>query len=126
MIEINIKILQNNLNKFIFEYLNTARKNIFPFSKCSEKMVFPESLDWNVIFLELSRKMIFLFLKILIIFFRRKRKITFLKEIHGIMTFSESVLKRWLFHKNCTARWSFLHYHQKFSIFFSQKYDLIL
>ena len=30
---------------------NTARKTKFSFSKCSEKMVFPKQLHWNMIFL---------------------------------------------------------------------------
>ena len=39
----------------------TVQKTIFSFSKCSEKMVFPKKLPWNMIFLVLSRKMIFLY-----------------------------------------------------------------
>ena len=38
-----------------------ARKTIFSFSKCFEKMVFRKRLHWNVTFLVLSGKMIFIF-----------------------------------------------------------------
>ena len=37
-------------------------------------MVFPKKSRWNMIFLELSGKMIFLFPENMILFFRRKRK----------------------------------------------------
>ena len=53
---------------------NTARKTIFSFFKCSEKMVFPRKLHWNMIFLVVSEKMIFLFFKNLILFLRQKVK----------------------------------------------------
>ena len=52
----------------------TLRKTIFFFSKCSEEMVFPKKLHWNMIYLVLSGKMIFLFPKNMILFFRRKMK----------------------------------------------------
>ena len=51
-----------------------ARKNIFSFSKCSEKMAFPKKLHWNMIFLVLSRKTIFLFPKNMTLFVRQKMK----------------------------------------------------
>ena len=45
------------------------------FLKCSEKMVFPKKLHWNMIFLVvLFGKMIFLFPENMILFFRRKMK----------------------------------------------------
>ena len=40
---------------------NTARKIKFSFCNCSEKIVFPKKSHWNMIFLVLSGKMIFLF-----------------------------------------------------------------
>ena len=39
----------------------TARKTVFSFSRRLEKMVFPKKSCWNMIFLVLSVKMIFLF-----------------------------------------------------------------
>ena len=57
-----------------FIYSNTARKTIFSFSKCFKKMVFPKKSHWNMIFLVLSGKMIFIFPENMVLFFRRKRK----------------------------------------------------
>ena len=55
------------------KYGFTARKAMF-FSKYSEKMFFPKKSRWNMIFLVLSGKMIFLFPENIILFFRRKMK----------------------------------------------------
>ena len=52
----------------------TARKTIFSFSKCSKKMIFPKKSHWDMIFLVASGKMIFLFPKNMILFFKRKMK----------------------------------------------------
>ena len=52
----------------------TLRKTIFSFSKYFEKMVFPKKLHWNMIFLVLSGRMIFLFPKNLTSLVRQKRK----------------------------------------------------
>ena len=52
----------------------TARKTIFSFSRRPEKMVFPKKLRWNMIFLVLSGKMIFLFPENMILHLRRKMK----------------------------------------------------
>ena len=52
----------------------TARKTIFSFSKWFEKMVFRKKSHWNMIFLVLSGKTIFLFPESMILFFRQKRK----------------------------------------------------
>ena len=52
----------------------TARKTIFYFSRHPEKMVFPKTSRWNMIFLVLSGKMIFLFPKNIILHLRQKMK----------------------------------------------------
>ena len=52
----------------------TARKTIFSFSTCSEKMVFSKKLHWNMIFFVLSGKMIFLFPENMVLLFRREMK----------------------------------------------------
>ena len=86
-------------------------KNIFYFSKCSEKMVFPKQPHWNMIFLVLSGKMIFHFPENMILFFIRKSKDDpSSKKIHGNKIFSSNVLKRWYFQekKNLTGIWYFL------------------
>ena len=50
------------------------KKPYFIFFKCSEKMVFPKKLRWNMIFLVLLGKIIFLFGENIILFFREKMK----------------------------------------------------
>ena len=86
---------------------HTAQKSIFSFSKCFEKMVFPKKSHWNMIFLVLSGKRIFLFPKNMILFFRHKRKDDLSQKIPGNM-FSSNVRKRLSFQKNRTWTWSFL------------------
>ena len=51
-----------------------ARKTIFSFCRRPEKMVFPKKLCWNMIFLVLSGKMIFVFPENMILPLRRKIK----------------------------------------------------
>ena len=58
-----------NKNKFYH-----CTKTIFSFSKCFEKVVFPKKPHWNLIFIILSGKMIFLFPENLILFFRCQQK----------------------------------------------------
>ena len=60
-------------NPFIFFSIQCT-KNRVSFSRCFGKMVFPKKSRWNMIFLELTGKMIFLFSENMILFFRRKRK----------------------------------------------------
>ena len=45
--------------EYVVQWLGTAQKNIFSYSKCSEKIVFPKTLHWNMIFLVLSGKLVF-------------------------------------------------------------------
>ena len=70
---------------------NTWKYDIF--FKCSEKMVFPKKSHWNMIFLVLSGKMIFLFPENMILFFRQKMKDDLSQEIHGNMIFSVYMCK---------------------------------
>ena len=56
------------------EITDTTRKTIFSFSRRPEKMVFPKKSRWNMIFLVLSGKMIFLFPENMILHLRRKMK----------------------------------------------------
>ena len=65
---------------------NTWKYDIF--FKCSEKMVFPKTLHWNMIFLALSRKMLFFSPKTWYFFFGRKMKDDLSQERHGNMIFS--------------------------------------
>ena len=83
---------------------NTARKTILSFSRRPEKIVFPKKLRWNLIFLVLLEKVIFLFRENMILPRDGKWKMIFLKKknnnkIHGNMIFTSNVLKRWSFQK---------------------------
>ena len=79
----------------------TARKAIFCFFKCSEKIVFPKKLHWNMDFFVLSGKIVFLFPENMILFFGRKMKDGLSQKIHGNMIFSvHSVNMVFLFRAN--------------------------
>ena len=66
------EILIKNRTSFICPY--TARKTIFCFSRHPEEMVFTKKLRWNMIFLVLSEKMIFLFPENMILHVKREMK----------------------------------------------------
>ena len=68
---------------------NTWKYDIF--FKCSEKMVFPKKSHWNMIFLVLSGKMIFLFPENMILFFGRKMKDDFSQK----NTWEYDFFKKW-------------------------------
>ena len=87
-------------------YDNHCTRNQFS-PKCSEKMVFSKKLQWNMTFLALSGKMIFLFSpKYDLILQTENERRSFSKKIHGNMIFSASVLKRWSFQETHTGIWS--------------------
>ena len=82
------------------------------FFKCSEKLVFPKNLHQNLVFLVLSRKMVF-FPENMILFFRRKIKDNISQKINRNMIFTlYSVNMVFLFPTNiilffCQGRKSF-------------------
>ena len=78
-------------------YPFTARKTIFSFSGRPEKMVFPKKLRWNMIFLVLLGKMIFIFPENMILHVRWKMKDDLSFKIHGNIIFSSGLPKRWSF-----------------------------
>ena len=80
-----------NLNYLMVQII--ARKFIFIFSKCFKKMVFPIKLLWNLIFLAISGKIIFLFPENMIFFFGRKRKDDLSQNMHANMIFSVHMYK---------------------------------
>ena len=98
-----------------------ARKTIFSFCRRPEKMVFPKKLCWNMIFLLLLGKMIFLFLENVILPLRRKMKDDLSQKIHGSI-FSSNVLKGWSFQKRLRWDMIFLVLSGKI-VFFSRKHD---
>ena len=101
----------------------TARKTIFSFPKCSEKIVFLKKSHWNIIFLVSSRKMVFLFPESMMLFFRRKIKDDLSQKLHVSMTFSSNVLKRWSFQK-IALEYDLSCIIRKDGICLSRKYDI--
>ena len=93
-----------------------ARKTIFPFSRCPEKVVFPKKLCWNMIFLAFLGKMIFLFPENMILYLRRKMKDDFSQKIHGNI-FSSNFLKRWSSQKWRRQHMIFLFYLERWYFF---------
>ena len=85
---------------------NTARKTIFSFSRRPEKMVFPKKSRWNMIFLVLLGKIMFLFLENMILILGGKWKMIFFKKVQGDMIFSSGLSKRRSFQKR--PRWDMI------------------
>ena len=101
----------------------TARETIFSFSGRPEKMVFPKKLRWNMIFLVLLGKMIFLFPANMTLHVRQKMKDDLSVKIHGNTVFSSNFLKIWSFQKVPRRQMIFLVLSGKM-VFFSRKHDL--
>ena len=87
------------------------------------KMVFSKKLRCNMIFLILSGKMIFIFPENMILPLGRKMKDDLSQKMHGNMTFSSNVLKRWSFQKGLGWDIIFLALSGKM-VLFSQKHDI--
>ena len=106
----------------------TARKNyctIFSFFKRPEKMAFPKKSCWNLIFLVLSGKIIFLFPENMILPKTENKRWSFSKKkkkIHGNI-FTSNVLKRWSFQKGSRRGMIFLALSRKV-VFFSWKHGI--
>ena len=73
-------VLVKNLFWSLIRTSNIARKTKFYFSRRPEKMVFPKKSWWNMIFLVLSGKMIFLFSENMILPLDGKWKMIFVKK----------------------------------------------
>ena len=85
-------------------------------------MVFSKKLRWNMIFMVLLGKMIFLFPENMILLLGKKMKDDLSqKKIHKNMIFYSNVLKRWSFQRDRAGTWSFLCYLER-GYFFSRKY----
>ena len=101
----------------------TARKTLFSLSKCSEKMVFPKKLHWNMIFLVSSAKMVFLFSKNMTLFFRRKMKDDLSQKYLEIWYILQIFWKDGL-SKNIALKYDPSSIIRKDGISFSRKYDM--
>ena len=123
MVKSNVTVLHSYDYRivFFFEELirfqkcaTTARKTIFSFSRRPEKMVFPKKSRWNMIFLVLSGKMIFLFLENMILHLKRKTKDDLSqKKYTEIRYFLQTFWKDGLFKKGHAGTWSFLSYLER-------------
>ena len=108
--------------KKAFLNIITARKTIISFFRRPEKMFFPKKSRWNIIFLVLSGKIIFIFPKNMILHLRRKMKNDLSqKKYTEIWYFLQTFWKDGLSKKDQASTWSFLYY---LALFFSQ--NLIL
>ena len=83
----------------------------------------PEKLHWNMIFLVLSGKIIFLFPKNIILHLRRKMKDDLSQKKYTEIYFLQTFWKDGLFKKGHTGTWSFLYYLERW-FFFSRKHDI--
>ena len=99
-------------------YIETVQSK-HSFFKYFEKMVFPKQSQWNMIFLVLSGKIIFVFPENMIFSFRHKRKI--IRKIPGNMIFHSNVLKRWFFQKNSCLNMIFFVIPGKMVFLFFEK-----
>ena len=107
--------------RYNLEYLvhnNTARKTIFSFSRRPEKMVFPKKSRWNMIFLVLSRKIMFLFPENMILHLRRKMKDDLSQKNTWKYDFFFKLSEKMVFSKRGRAgTWSPLYYLERWYFF---------
>ena len=95
----------------------TARKTIFSFSRRPEKMVFPKKSCWNMIFLTLLGKIMFLFLIYLTPYTENERWWSFSKKYMEIWHFLQTFWNDGLFKKGRAGTWSFLYYLERWYFF---------
>ena len=115
-----INLFQSLINISIFT--DTARKTMFSFSKCFEKKVFPKKFRWNMIFLALSGKMMFLFLENMILFFRHKRKDDLSQKTTCKYDIFLKCSEKMVFPKNSRLNTIFFVISGKMVFLFSRKY----
>ena len=108
---------------FTFIHCHHCTENHIFFFQTSWKDRLLKKYLWNIIFLVLSGKLIFIFPELWSYTLGGKWKMIFLKKIHGNMTFSSSFLKRWYFEKEPREDMIFLVLSGKI-IFFPQKHDI--
>ena len=109
-------------NKTRLCWMNAAQKTIFSFSKCFQKMVFAKKLYWNMIFLVLSGKKIFLFPENMILFFRHKRKDDLSQKNTWKYDIFFKCSEKMVFPKNSRLNMIFFVISGKMVFLFSRKY----
>ena len=110
------------LKYFLSACIDDCKENHISFSRRPERMVFRKKLDWNMIFLVLFGKIMFIFLENMILTFDRKWKVIFFKKIQRNIIFSSSLPKRRSFQKGLRQDMIFLVLSGKM-VFFSGKHD---
>ena len=89
-----------------------------PFPDVLKRWVFQNKSRWNMIFVVLSRKMIFLFPKNMILHVRRKMKDDLSqKKYTEIWYFLQTFWKDGLFKKGRAGTWCFLYYLERWYFF---------
>ena len=110
------------LKYFLSACIDHCTENHISFSRRPEGMVFRKKLHWNMIFLVLFGKIMFIFLENMILTFDRKWKVIFFKKIQRNIIFSSSLPKRRSFQKGLRQDMIFLVLSGKM-VFFSGKND---
>ena len=128
--------IKNFVIKFTFFFIPVDKKSFCLFDRTLSQLLvfinlwyslhgkpnylFPDvlkRLHWNMIFLVLSGKMIFLFTENMILPLGRKMKDDLFQKLHRNMIFSADILKRWHLQKNCARALSFLYYQGRWYFF---------
>ena len=109
----------------------TARKIIFSFSKCSEKIIFPKKQkqkqkksQWNIVFLVSSGKTIFLYPENMILFFRRKMKDDVSQKEYMEVWYVFQIFWKDGLSKNIALEYDLCYIIRKDGISFSRKNDI--
>ena len=108
---------------FVYFALHCTKNHIF-FFQIFRKMVFPKKSHWNMIFLALSGKMIFLFPENMILFFRHKRKDDLSQKNTWKYDIFFKCSEKMVFPKNSRLNMIFFVISGKMVFLFSRKYDI--
>ena len=116
-----VSIIVNACNWFAAVPANfTARKTMFSFSRRREKIVFPKKLRWNMTFLVLSGKMMFLFPENVILHLRRNMKDDLSQKNTRKYDIFIKIFEKMVFSRRA-GTWSFLYYLEERWYFFPPK-----
>ena len=110
--------------KYDLSQKNTWKYGIF--CKFFEKVIFPKKWQWNMIFLVLLGKMIFLFPENMILFFRQKMRYDFSQKNTWKYDIFCKFFEKVILPKKIAMEYNLSCIIRKGDISFSRKYDLIL
>ena len=114
------------LKYFLSACIDDCKENHISFSRRPERMVFRKKLDWNMIFLVLFGKIMFIFLENMILTFDRKWKVIFFKKIQRNIVFSSGLPQRRSFQKGPRRDVIFLVLSGKIVFFFRKTWYFFL